>query len=33
MATSSIIFSTGRFLHKGSNFGSLAMRFCLSHDE
>ena len=33
MATSSIIFSMGSLLHKGSNLGSLPMRFCLSHEE
>jgi hypothetical protein len=33
MATSSIIFSMEGLLHKGSNSGSLPMRFCLSHDE
>jgi hypothetical protein len=33
MATSSIIFSMGHLLHKGSNLGSLPMRFCLSRDE
>jgi hypothetical protein len=27
MATNSIIFSMGSLLHKGSNFGSLPMRF------
>jgi hypothetical protein len=33
MATSNIISSMGSLLHKGSDLGSLPMRFCLSHDE